>query len=180
MAEQPYPGKPMRNHTGDTVFTNPQERPQPAVELDGLHKFLLWVSMVLAIVLPVFFGLQTFGTTDLLPVRYSVDGQVLREGAVWEAIVGLTLLGLGTLAIAILARHPRIFNYPFMLTERNAGRQYKNSAQMMVWVAFGMALTMVVMTGSWLGVISMTWIWVALAVTVGAAVVGIWRMIKLR
>lgn len=180
MTDQTHSHEPMRNHDGDVIYTSLKERPRPEFHLDPLHKALLTVSVILAIIVPIVFALQTVGMTELLPVRYGVDGEVLREGSVWEALGGLTLLALGILGVAILARYPRIYNYPFMLTEHNAQRQYKNAVQMLAWVAFSMSLIMIVMVASWLEVLAMGWIWVALGVTVAAAIFFIWRMIKLR
>lgn len=180
MTEQTSSHKPIRNYNGDIVYTSFHERPEPTFRLDALHKTLLVLSIVIAVVVPIFFMLQTFGTTELLPVRYGVGGEVLREGPIWEAVLGLTLLGLGTIAMAVLARYPRIFNYPFMLTEHNAQRQYKNSVQMMAWIAFSMGLCVLIMAASWLGLMAMSWMLAATGLMVVAAIVFIWRMVKLR
>ena len=180
MTDQTYPHKPIRNRQGEIVYTSFQQRPQPTFQLDAIHKALLVVSIALAGGLPVLFGLQTLGSTELLPMRYGVGGEVLREGSVWEATLALTLLGLATIAVAVLARYPRIFNYPVMLTEDNAQRQYKNAAQMMAWIAFSMAMVMLVMAASWMGLISIAWLWAAVGLMMAAAIVFIWRMIKLR
>ena len=43
-----------------------------------------------------------------------------------------------------------------------------------------MALTMLILVASWLELITIGWIWLALLLTVTAVVVGITRMFKLR
>ncbi|MFD6814517.1 hypothetical protein [Enteractinococcus coprophilus] len=102
-------------------------------------------------------------------MRYGIAGEVIREGSVWEAVGGLTLLGPATITVAVLAGYPRVFNYPIPLTAHNAQRQYNNAARMMTWIGLSMALIMVVMMASWLGVLAIGWIWVGLGMLVAAA-----------
>ena len=44
-------------------------------------------------------------------MRYGIAGEVIREGSVWEAVGGLTLLGPATITVAVLAGYPRVFDY---------------------------------------------------------------------
>ena len=180
MSEPAYPQEPIRNARSEAISSNIHQRPQVDYRLDGFHKTLRMVSIALAMALPVIFAMQMFGMTDLLPVRYGVAGEVLREGSVWEAVGGLILLGLGTIAVAVLAGYPRIFNYPITLTAHNAQRQYNNAARMMIWIACSMALIMVVMTASWLGLLVMGWIWAALGLLLVAVIFFLGRMFRLR
>ena len=180
MAQQAHPNEPIRpvnSAANDTTLT---ERPEPDFQLDALHKLLAGFSIGVAITVPIFFALQSIGTLEVLPVRYGMDGQVLREGSVWEAIGGLILLGLGTLALIFLTRYPKTLNYPVTLTEPNVQEQYKTAVYTLVWVAFSMALTMLILVAAWLELITIGWIWLALLLTVAAVIVGITRMLKLR
>ncbi len=113
-------------------------------------------------------------------MQYGVDGEVTREGSPAEAVIVLSVLGITTIGLAVLTRYPRIFNFPFMLTEHNVQRQYKNAVQMLVWVAAGMALLEVVMIGVWMGVLSENLFWIPVAAILGSTVVFIVRMFKLR
>lgn len=180
MAQQAHPNEPIRHVGPEANNATLADRPAPAFQLDGVHKLLVGFSIGVAISAPVFFALQSIGTLDLLPVRYGVDGQVLREGSVWEAIGGLILLGLGTLTLVILSRYPQIFNYPVALTEHNVQRQYKTAVYTLVWVAFSMSLTMLILVAAWLELITIGWIWLALVLTFAAVLIGIVRMLKLR
>lgn len=180
MAQQAHPNEPIRPVRREASETTLARRPEPDFQLDALHRLLAGFSIGVAITAPILFALQSLGTLELLPVRYGMDGQVLREGSVWEAIGGLVLLGLGTLTLVSLSRYPKIFNYPVTLTERNVQGQYKAGVYTLVWVAFSMALTMLILVASWLELITIGWIWLALLLTVTAVVVGITRMFKLR
>ena len=180
MAQQAHPNEPIRHVDHDANDTTLARRPEPDFQPDALHKLLAGFSIGVAITAPIFFALQSIGTLDVLPVRYGMDGHVLREGSVWEALGGLILLGLGTLALVILARYPKIMNYPVTLTEHNVQGQYKTAVYTLVWVAFSMSLTMLILVASWLQLINIGWIWLALLLTVTAIIIGISRMLKLR
>ncbi len=180
MAQQAHPNEPIRPVNPAANDTALNERPEPDFQLDALHRLLAGFSIGVAITVPIFFALQSIGTLEVLPVRYGMDGQVLREGSVWEAIGGLVLLGLGTLALIVLTRYPKTLNYPVALTEHNVQGQYKTAVYTLVRVAFSMALTMLILVAAWLELITIGWIWLALLLTLAAVIVGITRMLKLR
>ncbi|MCT1616621.1 hypothetical protein GKZ75_02295 [Kocuria indica] len=180
MSERKGTREPIRNHDGDAVYTSFSERPPAEFMLDLFHRALLVISVVLAAGLPVYFLLWARGIGGPLPMQYGVDGEVTREGSPAEAVIVLSVLGITTIGLAVLTRYPRIFNFPFMLTEHNVQRQYKNAVQMLVWVAAGMALLEVVMIGVWMGVLSENLFWIPVAAILGSTVVFIVRMFKLR
>ncbi|NWN87770.1 MAG: hypothetical protein HLX51_04395 [Micrococcaceae bacterium] len=171
---------PIRNRDGDVVYTSFQERPQPAFALDPLHKGLLGISAVLALGLFVYFFFRSLSMDENLPMHYDFSGDVTRVGSSWESVGTLAMLAVTTVGVVILARYPRIYNFPFMLTEHNVQRQYKNAVQMMAWLAFSCALIMLVMVGSWLGVFSVHWTWVAVALMMLSLGYFMWRMFKFR
>ena len=180
MPERKGTREPIRNHDGDVVYTSFSERPPAEFTLDLFHRALLVISVVLAAGFPLYFLLWARGMGGSLPMQYGVDGEVTREGSAAEAVIVLSVLGITAIGLAVLTRYPRIFNFPFMLTEHNVQRQYKNAAQMLVWVTAGTALLEAVMVGSWIGVLSAGLFWIPMLVIVGSTVVFIVRMFKLR
>ena len=169
--------RPARTARG-RIYGGFKDRPEPDFRLDPLHKALLVFSTLLAVVMPIYFWLQTTHMDGTLPMHYNTAGEVTREGSVVEAGITVTVLGLLVIGLVLLSRYPRIFNYPTMLTEHNVQRQYKTSVQMMAWTSVGSAGIMVVMTGNWLGWLSMNWVWLPLGIMIGAVVWCIARMIK--
>ena len=180
MPEQNGTREPIRNHDGDVVYTSFSERPPAKFTLDFFHRVLLVIGVAVAVVLPVYFLLWTRGMGGHLPMQYDFDGEVTREGSPSEAVIVLGTLGITTLGLAVLTRYPRIFNFPFMLTEHNVQRQYKNAVQMLVWMTAGMALLEAMMVGTWMGVLSASLIWIPVAAILGSTVVFIVRIFKLR
>lgn len=171
---------PIRNRDGEVVYTSFQERPKPTFVLDPLHKGLLGSSAILAFGLLVYFFFRSLSMDENLPMHYDFSGDVTRVGSAWEGVGTLAMLAVTTFGVVILARYPRIYNFPFMLTEHNVQRQYKNAVQMMAWLAFSCALIMLVMVGSWLGVLFVYWTWVAVALMMLSMGYFIRRMFKLR
>src|SRR5699024_2071521 len=171
---------PIRNRDGEVVYTSFQERPKPTFVLDPLHKGLLGSSAILAFGLLVYFFFRSLSMDENLPMHYDFSGDVTRVGSAWEGVGTLAMLAVTTFGVVILARYPRIYNFPFMLTEHNVQRQYKNAVQMMAWLAFSCVLIMVVMVGSWLGVFSVHWTWAAVALMMLSMIFFIWRMFKLQ
>lgn len=165
---------------GDQLITTFGERPQPTFELDPFHKVLLAISMILAVALPVYFFLRSWGVQGDFALHYDVTGDVTREGSLQEAAIILLLLSLLTIGCGVLTRYPRIFNFPVTLTRDNVQRQYKNAVQMLVWIVASMAAVLAIMVGGWLGILSVNLVWVPILAMGIVLIVFIRRMIKLR
>lgn len=172
--------RPTRQRDNQVVYTSIRERPEPTYTLDPLHKLLLVGSVIVAVVSFVYFVILAWGVDGNLPMQYGLDGEVRRGGSVWEGIGTLSMLGVTTIGVAVLARYPRIFNFPFLLTEDNVQRQYKNAVQMMAWLALSCALIMVVMVGNWGAVLSIHWTWLPMAIMIVSMIFFMSRMFKLR
>lgn len=171
---------PARNTSDEAQITTFSERPQPNVTLDPFHKALLIISVVVAVVLPVYFGVQMAGAEGSIPMQYDFSGEVTREGSVREAIITTVVLSVLTIGIAVLSRYPRIFNFPVVLTQENIQRQYKNGVQLLVWITASMAALLGLMVGSWLGYVSIHLVLVPVAVMLVIVVFFIARMARMR
>lgn len=180
MVQPDEDAEPIRNREGVVVYPSFQDRPNPDFILDSFHRALLLVSLLLAIGLPIYFLLWSFGVSGVLPMQYSFSGEVTREGSTVEGAVTLAVLGATTIGVAVLARYPRVYNFPVTLTEHNVQRQYLNAVQMMCWLAASMVMTMAIMVGSWLGVISAGWNWLPMVLIGGSMIFFITRMFRLR
>lgn len=170
MTEHSGHRRPTSQRDNHVIYTSFRDRPEPTYTLDRLHKLLLIGSALGAVILIVYFVFRAAG----------MDGEVQREGSVWEGIGTLSMLGATTIGIAVVARYPRIFNFPFLLTADNVQRQYKNAVQMMAWLAFSCVLVMVVMVGNWAGALAANWIWLPMAIMIVSMIFFITRVFKLR
>ena len=155
-----------------------RDRPKPNFRLNVLHRGLRGFSVLLAVVVPIYFWAQTDELGGILPMHYNIAGDVNREGSVTEAGITLVVVGFLTIGLVVLSHYPRIFNYPTMLTEDNVQRLYKTAVQMVIWIAIGSALLTVVIAGNWLGSIGISWIWLPLGLMISAVATGIVRMFR--
>ncbi|GAA1455317.1 DUF1648 domain-containing protein [Nesterenkonia lacusekhoensis] len=133
-------GKPFRDDHGTLVYPTAKSRPQPAVRMDPFHRGLLASSVAVAVLVSVYTLLQIPSMSEEVPVRWGFSGDVTYGSPatmIWP-VLGLLV---GTLGCAVLARYPRIYNYPRELNERNVQRQYRNGAQLMVWTTASLAMT---------------------------------------
>lgn len=169
-----------RDRDNDEIIMTFAERPRPDFTLDPFHKVLLAVSMIIAVVVPVYFFLVATDMQGQVPMQYDFTGDVTREGSVREAAITLAALSALTIGCGVLTRYPRIFNFPVMLTRKNVQRQYRNAVQMMVWIVAIMTAILTIMVCSWLGILGADLVWLPLAAVGITLVVFIRRMFKLR
>ena len=176
MQKQASARKPRRNRHGAIIYTSLQQRPQPNFKLTPLYRGLQLFSAVVAIALPVVFLIVASGREAVLPLQYGPEGQINRSGSLTEATVTLVVVGLSTLGSLVLARYPRIMNYPVMLTEYNVQQQYQYGVKMVLWVAASCAAIMVVMVVNWTTALSIGWMWLPFSLMFATMGFYIWRM----
>ena len=167
---------PVRNRAGDMIYGSFRERPQPDVHLSLFYRALQVISGVIAIGLPIYFMFEIRNYDGQIPVHFDFEGNVTRTGPAIEAIISLVVIALCVLGLVILARYPRIMNYPVMLNERNVQHQYRYAMHLMIWVGVACAGVLVVMTFGWLAGWSMAWMWLPMAVMFAAMGYYVWRM----
>lgn len=172
--------QPQRDRDGVIVYLQGQDRPRPNFRLDIFHRSLLWVSAILAVGSVIYGLIRLPGFAETLPMQYSTSGEVIREGSAAEAFGAVFLSALVTVGFVVLARFPRIYNFPFVLNEHNVQRQYKNAVHMMAWVSFSCGLTTVFMAAHWFAGMSVNWVLFAVVIMVLIVIFFIWRMVKLR
>lgn len=173
-------GVPLRESDGTLIYPTARSRPQPDFVLDPLHRALLLISVVVPVLLIVLFAVGMSSMPAQVPVQFGLDGSVNRYGSPWEGLwtaVGAAAVIIG---VAVLARFPRVFNYPVELTGSNVQAQYKNAVQMMVWLNVSMAVMAMGLTALWIDLLWVNLAWVGLVLMGVSMVFFIRRMLKLR
>lgn len=173
-------GVPLREPDGTFSYPRGRSLPQPNFTLDPLHRSLLWISVLVPVLLVGYVGSQMSSMPDEVPVHFGLDGSVNRYGSPWEGfwtMVGVTVV---ISSLAVLARFPRLFNYPVMLTSNNVQAQYQNAVQLMVWMNVSMAVITVGMMSIWFDLGWINLVWVGLGLMLVMMVFFIRRTFKLR
>lgn len=171
---------PLREPDGTLVYPSARSRPKPDFVLDPLNRALLLISLLVPVLLIVLFAVQMPSMPEQVPVQFGLDGSVNRYGSPWEGLwtaVGAAAVIVG---VAILARYPRVFNYPVELTGSNVQAQYKNAVQMLVWLNVSMAVMAMGLTALWIDLLWINLVWAGLVLMGVSMVFFIRRMFKLR
>lgn len=171
---------PLQDPDGTLSYPSARSRPKPDFTLDPFHRALLGISVVVPVLLTVLVAIQAPSMPGQVPVHFSLDGSVNRYGSPWEGLwtaLGVTVI---ILVVAVLARFPRIFNYPVELTSRNVQSQYENAVQMMVWLNVSMAVTAVGIVSLWFQLRWFGVVWAGLVLMVVVMGFFIRRMLRLR
>ncbi len=132
-------GKPFQDADGTISYPSFRARPQPDFTLDPLHRGLLTTSVAVAVLVSVYTLLQIPSMPEEVPIHWSAGGTVSygSRGSIAFPILLLLACVIGT---AVMTRYPRIFSFPFDLTEHNVQVQYRNAVQMMVWTTVSLAI----------------------------------------
>lgn len=116
---------------------------------------------------------------ETIPTHFDISGRADAWGHKSSVFVLVAIFVPIIGGMAWLSHHPRIFNYPVVITEVNAQAVYRTGEQMIVWVTAGCAvlfcgivLSVVLNLGSGLVVGA------GIALVVGAIVVGIGRLLR--
>ncbi|MDZ5077627.1 DUF1648 domain-containing protein [Nesterenkonia sp. HG001] len=168
-----------REQAGSTespeVYGSFRERPARDYELGAGLRLLREVSVVLGALPVVLIAWHAMNGPDRVPVHFGFDGTVNRDGSPWELFwTALLVWGTCVLGMAILSRHPRLFNFPQVLTSENVQRLYRLGETSLIWLAFAAALMVWGIAGS-LGYPTFWLLWVGLGVMTVAVVLLVWR-----
>ncbi|GAB3186605.1 hypothetical protein [Nesterenkonia suensis] len=157
------------------VYSRLKDRPAPDYELGAALRLLRWGSVLLGALPVALIAWQATSGTDQVPLQFGVDGTVDREGSPWE-LFWTTLLTWTTcvLGLAILSRHPRIFNFPQALTSENAQRLYRRGETSLIWLTFATALIIWGIAGA-LGYPTFWMLWAGMALMTVTVVRLVWR-----
>ena len=168
----------MRNRAGTMVYGSFRERPASKIRLSPFFRALQAGSWLIAVGLPIYFLVAIRRYDGEVPMHFDFTGNVTRTGPATEAIITLVTTALCVIGLLVLARYPRILNFPVMLTEDNVQQQYRYGIELMTWVAAACAGIMVVMAFAQLSGWSINWIWWPLGGMFVAIGYYIWRRLK--
>lgn len=173
-------GVPLRDPDGTLSYPSPRSRPRPDFSLDPLHRSLMLISVVVPVLLTAFIAVRMPSMPAQVPVQFGLDGTVNRYGSPWEGLWTAAGAAAVIIGVAVLARFPRVFNYPVELTSSNIQVQYKNAVQMMVWLNVSMAVLVMGLMALWIDLLWINLVWVGLVLMGVSMVFFIRRMLKLR
>lgn len=113
-----------------------EKRPERSYKTDELTRVVRWVSWV-----PVAFAAGLLVVSypslpDLVPTHFGLDGRPDAWGPKSDTVWLLAALTIPIVAIHVLSRYPRSFNYPTRVTDANAQRLYREGERMLVWLQF--------------------------------------------
>lgn len=77
---------------------------------------------------------------EQVPGHFGLTGEVDRWTDRWMIWTLPAVSGLLWLGMMVLSRFPHIFNYPWVITEKNAHDLYRTSRSMMFWINAEMTL----------------------------------------
>ena len=105
--------------------------------IDTIMEVAAWLFIIALWLVVVFFY---EGLPQIIPTHFNAAGEVNDTG---DKMVLFFLPVIGSLmfiAITVLSRYPRIFNFPVDITPENALRQYTNAVRMLRYLKFVIAL----------------------------------------
>ena len=105
--------------------------------IDTIMEVAAWLFIIVLWLVVVFFYK---GLPQIIPTHFNAAGEVDDTG---DKMVLFFLPVIGTLmfiAITVLSRYPRIFNFPVDITPENALRQYTNAVRMLRYLKCVIAL----------------------------------------
>lgn len=105
-------------------------RPRIKLVLTPTDKFLETIGWGILLAMWVLVILTYAELPDIIPVHYNASGQINRYGAksmIWWLPLIASILYV---AMSFLNKVPHIFNYPTIITQENALRQYTTATKM--------------------------------------------------
>jgi uncharacterized membrane protein len=124
---------------------NNRPRIQPSLTVfDKRIEQLSLLFLLLLLGLSVYVYIKT---PDIIPVHFGISGKPDNYGSKWVLII-LPVLGIGSyLLLTTLNRYPHVFNYPGLITEQNAEKQYAMATRMLrcIKLTVLVLLTMIVL-----------------------------------
>jgi len=118
------------------------------------------------------------GLPAVVPTHFGLAGEADNVGPRWSVLVLAGVWIVLQTGFALLAAHPRAFNYPAPITTVNAQRLYREGERMIVWLGVTLAVTFVGLTLSIFDEPGGLLTALGLAATFAATIVGIARCIR--
>lgn len=157
-----------------------KERPARTFETGPVTRWIRHVSIGVTLLCTVFIMAFYWTLPETVPTHFNIVGEADAWGprsSVWMLVIVFTAINLG---MVFLSRHPRVFNYPGVITEDNAQTLYRAGEQMMVWLTAACALIYVGISGSMIwGYNPVIVLAPAMILMFGSLIVGLARMLQI-
>ncbi len=155
----------------------PLDRPRLAPATDATIKWIRHAGVLAALGLAAWAVVAYYSLPLVIPVHFGISGQPdaygHRSSVLWLALVFVVL----AVGIAVMSRHPRLFNYPVPVTDENASRLYREAERMLVWLLVPLQLIFFAVLQAVLLNGAVTWLlWVGLAALLVVIFASIVRM----
>lgn len=160
------------------MSSSSRDRPAVAYQRGRMTALLRVLGPTVAVigVATILVGYATLPAT--VPTHFGVDAEADSFGPRWSVLVLAGIWVVVQLGVALLAAHPRWFNYPMPVTAGNAQRLYREGERMMVWLGVAVAATFAGLTLSVFDAGGGPLIVLGLAATVVAMIVGVTRLLR--
>jgi uncharacterized membrane protein len=158
----------------------PLDRPRIAPSADPTTKWLRRAGVLVSLALAAWAVVAYFSLPLVIPVHFGISGQPdaygHRSSVLWLALVFVVL----TVGVAVMSRHPRLFNYPVPVTDENAERLYREGERMLVWLLAPLQVIFFAVIQAVLQDGAVTWLmWVGLAGLFVVIIASVVRMSRL-
>jgi len=156
------------------------ERPKPDYVTGDLTRAVRVASWVPVLASVGLLGVRYPGLPDEIATHFALDGTPNGWGPKWTLFVLLGVFLVLLVAVDVLSRRPRLFNYATKVTSENAQRLYREGERMMVGLQFALACTLLglVLLGTGTDGAGNGVLWVSLALMAVVTVVGVVRMAR--
>lgn len=156
------------------------QRPQQNFVTGALTLWLRRLSFGLSLITGAVLLISYPGLPSQIPIHFNLVGQADGWGSKNTVFILITIFTVMCVALTLLSSRPRLFNYPFPITETNAQACYREGERMMVHLlSFTTVLYCAIAAGTIWGVVSGPAIMVALFGIIVTSAVGIVRLFRI-
>ncbi|MBK0418938.1 DUF1648 domain-containing protein [Leucobacter sp. CSA1] len=119
---------------GSTAASGHMQRPARTYETGAVTRWIRRVTVALSAA-TILAALLLYPTLpERIPTHFGISGQADAWGPRSSVFLLLGIFAALVGGLTWLSHHPRIFNYPAVVTEHNAQRMYRAGEQLIVWM----------------------------------------------
>jgi uncharacterized membrane protein len=155
-----------------------KDRPAADYERGRTTAILRVLGPAIAMVGIVLILVGYVGLPATIPTHFGIAGEADSFGPRWSVLVLAGIWIVMQAGVALLAAHPRAFNYPLPVTSANAQRLYREGERMIVWLGVAVAATFAGISLSVFDAPGGPLTVLGLAATFAAMIVGVTRLLR--
>lgn len=156
----------------------PVSRPERTERTDGLTAAVRVITLLLMLSGITVTLLRYPVMPPLDPATLDAATALDNSGPRWSVLVLCGVWALCQLGLALLSSHPRILNYPVIVTEENAQQLYREGERMLVWMGVTVCVIFFSAVLTFGGVPAIPLGITGLVALIGVSAVGVGRMLR--